>query len=171
MNALTGQGYFAQPNPQQPQPMPAPQPMPQPQNFQPYQQQPTFQPSPGFNPQPFQPQTQMPQMPQPQVMPQPQQVPIGFTGRYVNSIDEVVLNEIPMDGSIAIFPTKDAQAIYLKVWNQNGSLLTARYVLDPVQPEQQATKAAPMDDILDRLNKLEAAISKRTKKVENKEAN
>lgn len=166
MNALTGQpGYFGG---QQPQPIGQPTSQPQPYTFQPNPQ--PFQPQqPGFGQnsafqQPAQPmQPQMPQMPTQTFVPQGQNRS-SFTGRYVNSIDEVVLSEIPMDGTPAIFPTKDAQAIYLKVWNQNGNLLTARYVLDPVQPDQQTPTQPPMDDILERLNKLESALATRKAK-------
>lgn len=165
MNALTGQpSYFT--GGQQPQPMGQQMPQPQPYTFQPNPQ--PFQQQPSFGQNQFQQpsqltQPQMPQMPTQTFVPQGQNRS-SFTGRYVNSIDEVVLSEIPMDGTPAIFPTKDAQAIYLKVWNQNGNLLTARYVLDPVQPDQTIPTQPPMDDILDRLNKLESALATRKAK-------
>ena len=65
-----------------------------------------------------------------------------------------------MNGQPCLFPTKDATAVYLKVWNQNGQLLTVRYSLDQNQPQQaQQPPVDQMKEVNERLEKLEAALS------------
>lgn len=101
--------------------------------------------------QPYYPQRQIPQQPVQQ---------FGFSGRYINDINEVRLDEVPMNGQPCFFPTRDASAVYLKVWNQNGQLLTVRYILDQEQPgsEPNATTDS-MDDVYTRLTRLEEALA------------
>ena len=133
-------------------------------------QQPNFQPPPN----PYQPYTPQPmnyQYQNPYTTPmQPTQSQIqqsaatkGFNGRYIGDISEVRLDEIPMTGQPCLFLTKDMTAIYLKVWNANGQLLTARYSLDQEQPQEPPEQDA-MVEIRERLGKLEEAIAARTRK-------
>lgn len=114
---------------------------------------------PGQN---YYPPYQPPQTPQfmPQQQPQPQynQQPKVFSGRYISDINEVRLDEVPMNGVPCLFLTKDFSAIYLKVWNQNGQLLTVRYSMDQETPTQPSTPD-PMNEVYERLNRLEEALT------------
>lgn len=48
--------------------------------------------------------------------------------RTINSIDEIRVDEIPMDGSVGIFVTKGMDEIYAKSWNSiTGSIDTVVY--------------------------------------------
>lgn len=61
-----------------------------------------------------------------------QQQPVmqtGLNGRTVNDISEVNANEVPMDGSKAVFPKADGTEIYVKQWNANGTISTVTYKL------------------------------------------
>lgn len=95
----------------------------------------------------------------------PFQVAPTFPGRYVEGLDEVKPNEVPMDGQLALFPTKDLSVIYLKSWSGDGRILNFRYILDtsvdlnaPVVPQQQEDYT----NISARLSALEEQVKKKT---------
>lgn len=94
-----------------------------------------------------------PQNPQPR-RPQVQALP----GKYINSLQDIVPQDVPTDGSIGIFPQSDYAAIYLKKWDGNGTISTVKYIPDlPPQgptPEQQF-----QNDLQTRLAKIEESIT------------
>lgn len=81
---------------------------------------------------------------QPQMQMQPQQMQIGLNGKMVDVVDQITANDVPMDGSVAIFPKKDMSEIYLKSWTPNGTIATV--VFRPVMEDSGNT--APVQDNL-----------------------
>lgn len=71
---------------------------------------------------------------QSQMQMQPQQIPVGLNGKMVDVVDQITANDVPMDGSVAIFPKKDMSEIYLKSWTPNGTIATV--VFKPILEEQ-----------------------------------
>ncbi len=61
--------------------------------------------------------------------------PIGLNGKMVDTVEQITANDVPMDGSFAIFPKKDMSEIYLKSWTPNGTIATV--VFKPVLEEQE----------------------------------
>ena len=51
----------------------------------------------------------------------------GIIGRVVKTQDSIVANDVPMDGSIAVFPLQDLSAIFAKRWNADGTICTVTY--------------------------------------------
>ena len=45
----------------------------------------------------------------------------------VKTQDSIVANDVPMDGSIAVFPLQDLSAIFAKRWNADGTICTVTY--------------------------------------------
>ena len=43
----------------------------------------------------------------------------GLSGKVVDAVEQITANDVPMDGSFAIFPKKDMSEIYLKSWTPN----------------------------------------------------
>lgn len=89
---------------------------------------------------------------QPQIQMQPQQMPIGLNGKMVDVVDQITANDVPMDGSVAIFPKKDMSEIYLKSWTPNGTIATV--VFRPVMEEsnnsasvQESLKVGLSDEV------------------------
>lgn len=81
-----------------------------------------------------------------QFMQQPvQQQPQGIVGKIVNDVSNVSPNDVPMDGSVAVFPKNDMTEIYCKQWTANGTIQTIVY--RPIQPENnaEATNTPQMD--------------------------
>lgn len=118
---------------------------------------------------------QMPGYQQPQDMqrvnpymrgfPQPPSVPLGLPGKYIQNLNDVVVSEVPQDGSVAFFPTSDFSKIYAKAWTADGKIQTEEYVLQKSIKEPNF-----QEDIMERLERIEGMLSflpkKNTKKKE-----
>lgn len=57
---------------------------------------------------------------------QPQQQ-AGLNGKVVQAVEQITANDVPMDGSIAVFPKQDMSEIYTKSWNADGTIRTIVY--------------------------------------------
>lgn len=69
---------------------------------------------------------------------------LTLPGFYVLSEDEIRPGDVNMDGSIAFFPSKDLQKIYIRQWNKNGELERLTYVLaNPVSESQNSQQMQP----------------------------
>lgn len=99
--------------------------MPMPQPYQPYQ--PPYQPTPT------------------RTMPQ-------ISGRVVNSLDDITVQEVPTDGTVALFPSADGACVYSKRWTPDGNILTMRFV--PEVQEAPPQQPSPLDVINDRISEL-----------------
>ena len=73
-----------------------------------------------------------------------QQAVQRINGRVVQSADMITANDVPMDGSVAFFPTQDLSEIYAKSWDANGKIVTRLFkpVSDscPSNPTQDTEK-------------------------------
>lgn len=102
---------------------------------------------------PFQPTTA-----QQQIQPQPQIVQIS--GRMVNSADDILPNEVQMDGRNYYFPSFDGSCIYVKTWNKNGKLDMVKYVPDTVeQAPKESQLELMLNSIIERLSKIEKSLT------------
>lgn len=109
-----------------------------------------------------------PQMPQinerifqqtPQQTPPPR--PTYLPGRVVNSPDDIRASEIPMDGTVAVFPSSDYSHVILKAWNSNGSIQTEIY--QRMNPNAEPTPDPRFEEfkmaLNERLDKLEKMLT------------
>ena len=95
----------------------------------------------------------------------PQQQSTGaapLTGRTVRSAQEVTPQEVPMDGTMALFPLADGTAIIGKRWTPEGTISEVRYVPEAPSPRQEAPTFE--STVLDRLDGIERAIADMTPK-------
>ena len=53
-----------------------------------------------------------------------QQAAQRINGRVVQSADMITANDVPMDGSVAFFPTQDLSEIYAKSWEEKKKIVT-----------------------------------------------
>ena len=67
-------------------------------------------------------------VPRYQLQPEIQQ---GICGKIVQSVDSIMANDVPMNGSVAFFPKSDLSEIYAKQWGADGTISTM--VFKPVQ--------------------------------------
>ena len=88
----------------------------------------------------------------------------SIPGRLVSNLDEITPQEVPMDGSVSLFPQQDYSAIYAKTWTKDGTIATVKFV--PEQP-QAAPQKSPIEERLDkidqRFDRLEKMLSNRNK--------
>ena len=127
---------------------------------------------PAYNYPNFQQQYGMPQMPvnnpmtyfTPQMQQQIQQQQANvLNGKIVESIDNVKLTDIPMDGNSFYFPKADGTEIYTKRWLANGSTEVAVYKRFFEESEEQVEKfnfGEMEGNIMDKLNAIDERISK-----------
>lgn len=81
-------------------------------------------------------------------------------GRFVMSEDEIVPREVPMDGCPAVFPQKDLSCVYLKQWNNRGTIDTVRYILEKKPDAEKTASEAFHEEVLGRLTRLEELMTK-----------
>lgn len=100
-----------------------------------YQQpQNNFQYNPGYNAYPYNPWANLQRMPQQEQFQNiSQPVQAGINGKIVSDMNAIAANDVPMDGSVAIFPKNDLSEIYAKQWASDGKISTV--VFKPVQSE------------------------------------
>lgn len=89
----------------------------------------------------------------------------SIPGRVVNNLDEITPQEVPMDGSVSLFPQNDYSAIYAKTWTKDGTIATVKFV--PEQPASAVPQKSPIEERLDRIDQrfdhLEKMLSNRSK--------
>lgn len=113
---------------------------------------------------------QQPQSFQPAIPSLPQAP--SLSGRIVKSVEEIVPNEVPMNGSVALFPTSDMSAIFVKGWNQDGTISTVVFrpvSTEDVQEQPSVTLADVMNSLDDIQDMLKASKPKTTRKTTKKE--
>lgn len=54
-----------------------------------------------------------------------------IAGRSVNNVDEIIPGEVPMDGSMAVFPKNDGSIVYVKYTGGNGLIETKYFIPAP----------------------------------------
>lgn len=85
--------------------------------------------------------------------------PRTIPGRMIYSPDEIMPQEVPMDGSVSLFPMHDWSCVYGKWWTSNGQIQTVKFVLE--QPKKQIDESAvSLTDISERPNKVERYLFK-----------
>lgn len=93
-------------------------------------------------------------------------------GRVVGTLDEIVPNDVPRDGSIGLFPQRDYSCIFAKQWNNDGSISTIKFVPEPVQQQDdQQTAGVGISDIMDRLDSIENMLRQQKKPYHNQKRN
>lgn len=81
-------------------------------------------------------------------------------GKRVNTENDIAPNEVPMDGSIALFLANDLTCIFAKAWNSQGGIDTVRFV--PEKPIQQpATDNNFQQEIFARLDRIEKEVKRK----------
>lgn len=88
-------------------------------------------------------------------------VPSSIPGRIIQNPMEITPEEVPMNGTVSLFPSTDYSYIIAKQWNQNGTIDTLRFVPEPqVVNQETATELDPFKkEVIDRLDKLENLLS------------
>lgn len=91
----------------------------------------------------------------------------SIRGRVVNSDQDIMPNEVPMDGSLILFPTSDYACIYAKQWDRNGNgIITVKYIPEVVQEEVKTEEVIPNEALVsinERLDEIQSMLKQRQK--------
>ena len=82
---------------------------------------------------------------------------MSISGRVVNDESEITPSEVPMDGTVAVFPKNDGSEIIMKTWNPNGTITSVKFI--PVVNAESNKDVSGYSEILDRLKLIENQIS------------
>ena len=130
--------------------------------FNPYQTNGVNYQVPGFNPYytPYTFPTNAPQV-QPQQgysAPTPQFVPTPIHGHTIRDDSvEIPPNDVPMDGTVNLFPTEDYSCIFAKHWNKDGKITTTKFVPVPSDEDYVPTPGFE-DEMRSRMDELKTLI-------------
>ena len=120
------------------------------QMYQPYSQQTMYGQYNSYYPYQYQQPRYDPQQNQPlfnqQQSIQPQQQ-LGLNGKVVQAVEQITANDVPMDGSVAVFPKQDMSEIYTKSWNADGTIRTIVYKPYTASQPDVANNSADMSKI------------------------
>lgn len=104
----------------------------------------------------------------------------NLQGRLVDDVNSINVNEVPMNGSYAIFPKSDMSEIYCKAWNANGQIQTVKFVpfLDNADNskainEKTITEVSEdftrlFGEVNSRLDKIEKALTPNNRRTDNR---
>lgn len=95
---------------------------------------------------------------------QPQYQPMmqsnNIVGKFVQNQEVISANDVPMNGTPAIFPKSDMSEIYVKSWNANGTIDTMTFTrLFDVQTVNSSSES--QKSVNDPFNELREAFEKR----------
>lgn len=80
----------------------------------------------------------------PSIYPQ-QTTPTVLPGRMVDKGEDIMVGEVPTDGSLGLFPQKDGSCIYAKSWNSDGTIRTMKFV--PMEQDDSAPRKESVQEI------------------------
>lgn len=78
-------------------------------------------------------------------------------GMLVNTPDDILAKDVPMDGTVSLFLMSDLSSILAKQWNANGTIDTVQFVR--VQNNETPSGDA-LSQIMERLDRIETALKK-----------
>lgn len=101
-----------------------------------------------------------------QAAPLPSPVRSYIYGRPVAAPNEITPQEVPMDGTIALFPMQDLSCVYAKTWGADGTIKTMRFVPEPANdPQNEGQTEGSMDALFaslnQRLDKIEKMLTRK----------
>lgn len=95
-----------------------------------------------------------------------------LSGRTVAKIDDIAVNEVPMDGSTAFFPNTNGQEVYAKKWNADGTVSTFLYKISTENaPTAEVSTAeyykkmeSNFEDIFNQLDDIRSLVTPKNSK-------
>lgn len=92
-------------------------------------------------------------------------IPPTIPGRLVVNADEITPQEVPMDGSVSLFPQNDYSCIYAKTWTKEGTIATMKFI--PEQPQNAESQKSPLEMRLDSIDQRLEALDKKLNRPRN----
>lgn len=86
-----------------------------------------------------------------------------FSGRVVASPDEIQVQEVPTDGTMALFLLSDGSGVIGKRWAPDGSIQTTRFVAEQAPAQPQEDPMSRLEGKVDDLIQSVAALSEQSR--------
>lgn len=86
-----------------------------------------------------------------------------FSGRVVASPDEIQVQEVPTDGTMALFLLSDGSGVIGKRWAPDGSIQTTRFVAEQVPAQPAEDPMSRLEGKVDGLIQSVAALAEQSK--------
>lgn len=121
-------------------------------------------------PSPYQPSITMPHYtPMPNQTPQqPQFVPVQIHGHTIEDENtEIAPNDVPMDGTVSLFPTENYSCIFAKHWNKDGKITTTKFVPVPMDEDYTPTPGFE-DEMRSRMDELKQLLQQNNRSYHKK---
>lgn len=98
-----------------------------------------------------------------------QQMQVGLNGRIVDDFSVLNANDVPMDGSGAVFIKRDASEIQWRNWAANGTIVTTSYKPISEKNNQDSTNMPQTDlnTLYEDVKALRGEITERFDRLEN----
>lgn len=93
-------------------------------------------------------------------------MPVSIPGHLVTNENEIMPQEVPMDGSVSLFPQNDYSCIYAKTWTKEGTIATVKFI--PEQPQNGEPQKSPLEM---RLDSIEQKLDAMTRQMFNRPRN
>lgn len=89
-------------------------------------------------------------------------------GKIVDKDTDITVNDVPMNGQAAIFPSRDLSQIETRFWNADGTISKVVYLpkIDPKDDKTENSAPNGFESLNDRFNELEKAFNERFDKLE-----
>ena len=83
-------------------------------------------------------------------------------GKMVDQINDIRPNEVPNDGSIAVFPQSDLNCVYVKYFTSDGLIATKKYILESPSNQNGLDESnnPSLAELASQLNRIEQTLSK-----------
>lgn len=94
---------------------------------------------------------------------QPTQQPLaGLPCKVITSGNDILPNEVSMNGEPSVFVMRDLSEIHIKQWNSNGGIDTVTYkpVIPAPEPAAEPQPSQEYISIMDKLNDLTELVAK-----------
>lgn len=100
--------------------------------------------------------------------PDPPSPPVKpLVGYWVDSFNDIKPKDVAMDGQMHFFPQADHSCIYAKFWNNNGQLLSFRFLPEKDEPiQQQQTIPSEVTDMVKGYEIVTERMSERVANLE-----
>lgn len=102
-------------------------------------------------------------------------IPSGLSGKVLDDFGSITINDIPMDGSPAVFIKKDNSEVQLRRWGNDGRIYSVSY-LPQIENKDANTvnvpsevKQSEFDALTQRLEGIESKIDKLIRPTRGKE--
>lgn len=95
-------------------------------------------------------------------------IPASLPGKIVGGENDILPQDVPMNGTFSVFVQQDLQRVYVKKWEGDGNIHGNTYVLEQqnVPDQNGASIDATLISILERLENIEKSLQ-RPKKPHN----